>query len=397
MLFQPIDDKAQCIGVYVDGNLIFDENEMPKNLTRTWRYTGSLKEKDVQYAWIYGGGKTIEEACPEHLGDAWDKVSKKIRAYRKSFDIAKINLREHCFFELVPHDALMQFYEVKNQITEYIFENYEKPTNYEYMASAAKLLYKIKYQDLKLDNSDCRSLFVNSGMRNGSQRILNGPKHIDYNLFGTVTGRLSTHPQSFPVLTMKRELRRLVKPHNDWFLSLDYNGAEVRTLLALSEQKQPDGDIHDWNIINVFQIADMNREEAKTTFFAWLYNPDSDYIKTNYYDRKKVLDMYYDGDYINTIFGRHIKVSEWKAFNYLIQSTTADLVIDRAVVIDRMLEGRKSFISHIVHDEVVIDFADEDRALATEIKDVFAKNKLDTFKVNLKAGQNYYDLENLLL
>ena len=136
---------------------------------------------------------------------------------------------------------------------------------------------------------------------------------------------------------------------------------------------------------------------SKTIFFSWLYNPDSQHIQTNHYDRKKVLDMYYDGDYINTIFGRHIKVSEWKAFNYLIQSTTADLVIDRAVVIDRMLEGRKSFISHIVHDEVVIDFADEDRALATEIKDVFAKNKLDTFKVNLKAGQNYYDLENLLL
>ena len=89
MLFQPIDDKTRCIGVYVDGNLIFDENEMPKNLTRTWCYTGSLKEKDVQYAWIYAGGKTIEEICPEHLEDAWGKVSKKMRAYRKSFDIAK--------------------------------------------------------------------------------------------------------------------------------------------------------------------------------------------------------------------------------------------------------------------------------------------------------------------
>ena len=397
MLFQPIDDKTNCIGIYADGNLIFDESKMPKNLSKTWRYTGSLTSEDIEYAWIYANGKAMDDVCPEELLETWEKTSRKIRAYKKSLDIAKINLREHCFFELIPHDALAQFCEVKNKITEYVFENFEKPKNYDYLAAATKLLYKIKYQDLKIDNSDCRSLFINSGMRNSSQKVLNGPKYINYNLFGTVTGRLSTHPQSFPILTMKRELRRLIKPQNGWFISLDYNGAEVRTLLALSEQKQPTGDIHDWNITNVFKNSGMQREEAKTTFFAWMYNPDSEYIDTNHYNREKVLDRYYDGEYINTIFGRHIKVSNWKAFNYLIQSTTADLVVDRATVIDRMLEGRKSFISHIVHDEIVIDFADEDRDLLPEIKDVFAKNKLAVFKVNLKAGKNYYDLENLLL
>ena len=397
MLFQPIDDKSQCIGVYVDGKLIFDQDKIPENLTRTWRPGGSLLDKNLEYAWIYARGKSLDDACPEHLSDAWESMSRKMRAYKKSFDIAKIDLRDHCFFDLVPHDALLAFCEIKNQITEYVFENYEKPENYEHVCSAAKLLYKIKYQDLLLDNSECRSLFVSSGLRRASQKILNGPKHINYNLFGTVTGRLSTQPQSFPILTMKRELRRLIKPRNDWFLSFDYNGAEVRTLLALSGQKQPDSDIHEWNICNVFEEPSLPREEAKTLFFAWLYNPDSNSISTNYYDRKKVLDKHYDGDYINTMFGRHIKVDDWRAFNYLIQSTTADLVIDRAVVIDHMLEGKKSFISHIVHDEIVIDFDDEDRELLAEIKDTFAANKLGTFMVNLKAGKNYYDLENLSL
>ena len=111
-------------------------------------------------------------------------------------------------------------------------------------------------------------------------------------------------------------------------------------------------------------------------FFAWFYNPESTYIQTNYYDREKVLAKYYDGDYINTIFGRYIQVSSWKAFNYLIQSTAADLVIDRAIAIEKMLEDRKSSISHIVHDEVVIDFALEDRELLKEIKNTFAANKV---------------------
>ena len=320
-----------------------------------------------------------------------------MRAYKKSFDIAKVDLREHCFFDLVPHSALVEFCEIKNQITEYVFENNEKPENYDYLSSAEKLLYKIRHQDLNINSTNCRGLFTNTSMRQGCQKLLNGPKHVDYNLFGTVTGRLTTQQGSFPILTMKKGYRRLIRPRNDWFISLDYNGAEARTILALAEQYQPEGDIHAWNIVNVFKKADMPREEAKTLFFAWLYNPDSREIDDTYYDRKKVLDKYYDGEYITTVFGRHIKVNDWKALNYLVQSTTADLVIERSIVIDKMLQGKKSFISHIVHDEVVIDFADEDRDMIVEIKETFSKNKLGEFNVNLKAGKNYYDLENLVL
>ena len=141
----------------------------------------------------------------------------------------------------------------------------------------------------------------------------------------------------------------------------------------------------------------MFREDAKTLFFAWLYNPDAEDLKGNYYDRKKVLDKHYDGEYIMTVFGRQIKVGSWKALNYIIQSTTSDLVIERAVAIDKMLEGRESCVSHIVHDEVVLDFSDEDRHLVDKIRDTFAKNKLGNFKVNLKAGKNYYDLGELTI
>jgi hypothetical protein len=393
LLFQTLDDKQECVGVYVDGKLHFDK--IPPNLSKTWKYTGSVESDEVDYAWIYCSGSPMTEVCPEHLQEAWNAVSKKLTAYKKAFTIAKLNLREHCFFDLVPHDALAEFCEVKNQITEHVFENYEKPENYDYLIDAAKLLYKIQHRDLLLERKDWRHHFKSHGLVAGAAKIVNGNHYIDYNLFGTVTGRLSTLPGSLPILTMKRELRRIIKPRNDWFLSLDYNGAEARTVLALSEQKQPAADIHEWNIHHVFEKPDMIRDEAKTLFFAWLYNPDSDAIQTNHYNRQKVLDRYYDGEYINTIFGRRIQVARRKAFNYIIQSTTADLVIDRAIAIDRFLEGKKSFVSHIVHDEIVVDFSDDERDLATEIKELFALNKLGNFMVNLKAGRNYYDLKRL--
>jgi len=139
----------------------------------------------------------------------------------------------------------------------------------------------------------------------------------------------------------------------------------------------------------------MSRDEAKTVFFAWLYNPDSNVIDAPQYDRNKLLKVWYNDGSVNTPFGRQIPVEERKAFNYLIQSTTADLVLDRAVAIDKMLEGRKSFVSHIVHDEIVIDLVDEERQLLPQIKEVFADNKLATYQVNVGCGRNYGELKEL--
>ena len=395
MIFQTLDDKNECFGVYADGKLHFDN--LPTNLTKTWDYSGSLYGKDIEYAYLMTAGRSIEEICPEHLQEEWSNLKKKFRAYKRSFEIAKLDFREHCFFDLVPHDFLLKLCEIKNKITEHVFETHEKPDNYDFLREVRQLLFKIKHQNLKINTEDSKNLFLMSSMRNEAKRLLSRAKYIDYNIFGTVTGRLTTNADCFPILTMKKEFRKLLKPKNSWFLSLDYNGAELRTLLSLSGQKQPEVDIHEWNIQNVFEKPEISRDEAKTLFFAWLYNPESQLIETNYYDRKEVLDKYYVDGYINTIFDRRIKVDERKAFNYLIQSTTADLVLDRAVAIDRLLENKKSFISHIVHDEIVIDFADEDRDLVVDIRDAFAKNRLGNFMVNLSAGKDYYDMNRMSL
>jgi DNA polymerase I-like protein with 3'-5' exonuclease and polymerase domains len=395
MYFQTIDDKKECVGVYQNGQLFFDQ--IPSELGRTWKYSGTLESSSPEYAWLYCGGISLEAACPESLKEEYESAAKKMRAYRRSFELAKVDLHEHCFFDLVPHDFIVRFLEVKNKITEHIFQTCEKPTNYKFLNDVQRLLHQIKYQSLLLNGDECREIFVKSILRKEAQKYLTKQNHIDYNLFGTVTGRLTTKPSSFPILTMRKELRKLVKPRNDWFLSLDYNGAEVRTLLALSGNPQPLEDIHSWNLVNVLERADIPREEAKTIFFAWLYNPDSQAISTDYYDREKVLDKWYHDGYINTVFGREIKVDRRRALNYLIQSTTSDLVLERACRIGELLKDKKSFISHIVHDEVVVDLDNEERELVPEIKEIFANNTLGKYLVNLSAGPNYLELNELKL
>ena len=389
MYFQTLDDKTECVGVYAEGKLEFDS--IPQGLTRTWKYTGSITDPSVEYAWLYANGARLDQVCPEDLQERLTAAQKRFRAYRKSFEIGKIDLREHCFFDLVPESFLMEFCEIKNQVTEHVFENYEKPLNYNLLSDFEKLLHKIRYQKLNLNKEGCRQLYVSSVGRRKANELMKNNYFIDYNLFGTVTGRLTTRPKSFPILTLKKEFRKLIKPHNDWLISLDYNGAEVRTLLHLSGHQQPKVDIHEWNVKHLFD-NEVDRDTAKTLFFGWLYNPESDAIQTKYYNREKVLDKWYDGGYINTPFKRKIKVDERRALNYLIQSTTSDRVLERAVKIDEFLQNKKSFISHIVHDEIVIDLSDEDRDELPWIKQIFEN---DNFMANVQAGKNYLELEEL--
>ena len=389
MIFQALDDKSECIGIYVDGKLSFED--FPDNLTKTWRYSASITDPAVEYAWIRAGGRNIADCCPEDLCNELQDTQRKMKAYLKSFKIAKVNMADHCVFDLIPHDFLVQFCEIKNKITEHVFDTYEKPHNYEHLDGVYKLLHKIRYQKLNLNGDDCKHLFYSSMNRQKIQELMKNYRRIDYNMFGTVTGRLSTHPGSFPILNLKKDLRRIIKPHNDLMMSFDYNGAEIRTLLELCGQEQPEYDIHEWNIQNVINDLEMTREEAKLYFFAWLYNPESNDIDSEYYDREKVLDSHYKGGYIHTPYGRKIKVEQRKALNYLIQSTTADRVLEKAIVIDQMLEGKRSFISHIVHDEIVIDYADEDRDMVLPLRDIFE----DGYVANLRAGKDYYNLNEI--
>ena len=132
MYFQALDDKKHCIGIYYDGKLIFDEQRFPKNLTnmRTWRYSGFLNDDSIKYGWFRSGGKTLLESCPPDLKPQLSMFDKKMKAFKKSFELAKVDFREHCFFDLVPHDFLHAFLEFKNQVTAHVFETYEQQKFY---------------------------------------------------------------------------------------------------------------------------------------------------------------------------------------------------------------------------------------------------------------------------
>jgi hypothetical protein len=216
---------------------------------------------------------------------------------------------------------------------------------------------------------------------------------VNYNIFGSVTGRLTTKPDSFPIMNIKTELRDIVRPTNDVFIELDFNAAEIRTLISLSKQQQPEGDIHEFNQKEIFEGA--TREEAKTRFFAWLYNRGSKAIQSDFYSRERVLGEYYREGNIHTPFGRKIECGEFHALNYLLQSTSSDNCMDRVNKINKFLIGTKSHVAFTVHDCVVIDMSFEDRNLIPQIKQIFEDTKLGHFMSSVHIGRDLGNMEKL--
>jgi len=388
-----MDRKSDCIGIYAEGRLRFDD-DLPKEISKTWDFSSFLKGKDIEYAKFYCGGTALKDACPEHIKEDWNSICARMRAFLRSFDHSQICLNEHCFYDLVPQRFLMEYFDLKNEITESVFKTHLRPDNHDFLVSVAEVLSDVSFQRLNINKEALRSELVTARGRDTWKKIDKHP-YVRYNLFGAKTGRLTTNRNSFPILNLDKKYRSVLKPNNDWFIELDFNAAELRTLLALCGSEQPANDIHEWNIKNLFDGTE-SREEAKKRVFSWLYNPASeDKLLNEVYDRDAVVEKYFNGAHVKTVFDRKIDVDKRRALNYIIQSTTSDLFLDRLVRIYSMLSDRPSSIAFFIHDSLVIDLADSDKSLLPQIIEEFSNTKLGKFKANVSAGRDFGDMKEI--
>jgi len=386
-----LDDKDWCRGVYHRGKLHFEQ--LPETISKTWKYASYLENKNIEYASIYAQGNTIDEACPEHLKEQWDKSKNKLKAFHNSFVEAKVSLEENCFFDLVPQQFLLELCDVKCKIIDYILKTYNKPEEYQFLLDAEKLLHSISSKSLNLDLSWLRQQKHEARARTLLNRIKNISSNVRYNLYGSKTGRLTTVANTFPILNLDSKYRSMIKPKNDLLVELDYNSAEARVILGLAGFDQPQEDIHSWNA----KRLSLSREEAKTEFFAWLYG--SSKVDSEKYNKifkvDRVLDLYYKSGEVKNYYNRKIESDDFHSMNYLVQSTTNDLVLRQILKINKILKTKKSFISFIVHDSVVIDLAKEDKELIKYIVSEFSNTDFGRFPVNLSAGKNYGNLRKI--
>jgi len=394
MIFQSLDDKIHCIGIYYDGKLVFDET--PEGLSGTWNHVPRLNNlNNVEYAKIYCGGKSLDEVCPVALQSDWKRFQSKLRAFVKSFKISKVSFSEHCFYDLVPQRFLLEYCEIKNRICEHVFDINTKPKNYDFLIELSSIVGKIESKPLNIDKEILREDLQEGKFRRFWKKLADMPSHIRYNIYGTKTGRLTTLDSGFPILTMDKDFRKIIKPHNDWLVELDFNAAELRTLLALSGSDQPQEDLHEWNRKNIYSGAG-DRDMAKKRIFAWLYNPESkDTASSGAYNRGAILDTHWDGTHVETPFGRKIEADKKHALNYIIQSTTSDLLLKQMIKLDDYLKDSESYISFCIHDNVVLDMKEEDYLKLSDVIQIFSNTELGKYKTNVRIGKNYGEMKEI--
>jgi len=392
LLFQALDEKEKCVGIYSEGEIYKD---LPDEGNETWKYASFLKDLPIEYANIYCEGKDLGEVCPSELKEDYDRIWSKLKAFYKSFAIAKVSLQDHCFFDLVPEGFLREFCLMKDKITRHVLDTYPRPENYQNMVDITKLTTEIKYQKLNIDLSVLNNELADPRTKDFYRKIHRTEPYIKYNPFGTKTGRLTTQKHSFPILTMDKKFRKIIKPTNDWLVELDYNAAEVRVMLGLLGKEQPYIDLHDYNAYELFG-GQVTRDEAKKKLFSWLYNPNAeDEVLSRLYDRAAVKEMFWDGRMVKTMFHRDIPSDEYHALNYIIQSTCSDLIMDRAIAINEMLEGKKTKIAFIIHDSIVLDYADEDGDFINMVYWEFMTTPFGRFKTNASGGRNFGEMKDL--
>lgn len=372
-------------------------------LEATWSPSSHLRDKDIEYASLYLEGRSVDPLLPEYLKDDWNDVTNKLRSFRRSLMISKIDMGQNCFYDLVPKRFLIEYCEIKNKITSYVLEKIERPSRYEFYKSLGLMLEDISNRRVNIDRRKVASLVGSSKWSNHAERLLKNSPYINYNQFGTKTGRLTTKSKTFPILTLPSDLKKFVVPTNDLFVELDFNGAEVRVLLGLGGFDQPEVDVHSYHA-HKFLGSSSLRAKAKVDFFSWLYGSKSKNIKEisdlleKDYNKESLLQKFYQDNTVRTIYNKVIKdVSPHHALNYIIQSTSADLTLKQALKMDFLIREKSSssFIFGIVHDSVILDMKKEDLFLLPSLKYLMSSTEFGSFRINARAGKNLLEMKNI--
>ena len=212
-------------------------------------------------------------------------------------------------------------------------------------------------------------------------------------------------------------IRRLFIPRKDYSLvAFDYSQMEVRVFLSYfqnDEIKQllarSDIDFHGEAARLAFNVTEDDKEfkfyrqMAKAITFGTIYGIGSkrlaiqlgtsakqalDY-KRKYFVGLKGSKEFFDSvvqavmirGWIKNRYGRIYKIPKnlgYKGVNYLVQGTSADILNERIIEVDKYLQGTKSTVLLQVHDEIICEVhKDELDTVPYEIKKLMEINSLN--------------------
>lgn len=256
----------------------------------------------------------------------------------------------------------------------------------------------------------------------------NGKKYLilRYSDKRTITGRINCidgfNPQMLPKDSNIRE--QIISRYEGGKIAVfDYRSFETRLSMYLSRDedfilKNMNSDLHLNTAKSIFQkdeLSDEERKLGKDINHALLYG-GGDVLLKNIISKSNVEDL--DGSisrvkdflqpilnvssYINDVykelgyiinpFGTLIKPNKsYAAFNNYVQSTAADIVVDKISEVKNWLKDKESSFMFQVHDSFVLDVSPKDLNAIEEIKSILSKYNDMAFDIEVLSGGNYME------
>jgi hypothetical protein len=365
MTFQTLPFPGQSDLYYYDGSL--HDSLEDCDSSDTWKYSDSLQNiNNLSVGSLSVENQPISELdLPHFLKQNHQELTGLVQAQFKALIKIKFGYHRN-FWSYIPDNLLHDYVTTLNQITNIVVNEFKSPESYDHILKVEKMLRGIEKHKIVF--------------KSGSK------KELKYDQFGARTNRLRTKNGTFPILSYEKDKRQNIIPANDYFLYLDYNGADVRVLLGLLDMEQPDYDVHEWNRVEAF--GGIERKKAKKEFFHWLFSGKKHDVLDGRYDIIGLKKKHLKDGVILTPFGRRLVTEERKFVSYLVQSTSADIALEQDVKVHNFLKNKKSRVSMLIHDAIVVDLAHEDLNIIPDIIKVYSGTRFGDFMLTSEIGKD---------
>lgn len=250
---------------------------------------------------------------------------------------------------------------------------------------------------------------------------------VNYSTKKTLTGRIPCSDRYNPQNLSKEgddRTKIISRFRNGRIYQFDYTSFEARIALYLTGDEEfiqdyYDKDLHSETAVIIFETHDFTPEQrdvAKLANMAIMYGaseataikilekyPDpyeklrriKVFLEPIFKRAKEIIEESNQNGYLINKWGSIIKPEkDYAGFNNYLQSTAAEIVVDKILEIKELLKPHRSQFIFQVHDSLVFDIHPEEVELVQIIAKSMSYNKGMMFSVNYKSGINYRDLSS---
>ena len=80
---------------------------------------------------------------------------------------------------------------------------------------------------------------------------------------------------------------------------------------------------------------------------------------------------------------------------FVLQSTTSDQVLENAYKIQKLLKNKRSKVSFLLHDSIILDMSFEESGIVKDAINIFQETRWGKFKTSCKIGKNFGEMRKI--